>query len=104
MAYLGYINSPEENQLSAVQVTRQKQIDLQKRQTSRNVFHCHVIGPQGAGKTSFMQGFLGKTLEEQVGINKAHLSPYTVNSVQVYGQEKYLIVRLLNLIFNLTQF
>ncbi|XP_076366023.1 mitochondrial Rho GTPase isoform X2 [Tachypleus tridentatus] len=92
LAYLGYIYSPDDNQLSAIHVTREKKIDLQKRQTGRNVFQCHVIGPQGAGKTTFMQGFLGKTLEQQENLNKAHLSRYTINSVQVYGQEKYLLL------------
>lgn len=93
LAYLGYVINPDVNQLSAIHVTRDKKVDLQKKQTSRNVFFCHVIGPQGAGKTSFMQGFLGKTLEEQSKINKTHLSQYTINSVQVYGQEKYLLLR-----------
>ncbi|XP_022247924.1 mitochondrial Rho GTPase 1-like isoform X4 [Limulus polyphemus] len=92
LAYLGYIYSPDDNQLSAIHVTREKKVDLQKRQTGRNVFQCHVIGPQGAGKTTFMQGFLGKTLDQQENLNKAHLSRYTINSVQVYGQEKYLLL------------
>ncbi|GIY59418.1 mitochondrial Rho GTPase 1-A [Caerostris extrusa] len=92
LAYLGYITTPEENQLSAIIVTREKKLDLQKRQTSRNVFHCQVIGPQGAGKSTFMQGFIGKTLQVQASINKAQLTPYTINSLQVYGQEKYLLL------------
>lgn len=92
LAYLGYISNPEDNQMSAIVVTREKRIDLQKRQTSRNVFHCQVIGPQGAGKTTFMQGFLGKTLEHQTSLIKTHVSHYTINSIQVYGQEKYLLL------------
>jgi len=31
-------------------VTRDKKIDLDKKQTSRNVFRCHVIGAKGVGK------------------------------------------------------
>jgi len=31
-------------------VTRDKKIDLQKRQTARNVFRCHVLGPKSVGK------------------------------------------------------
>ncbi|KAF8787884.1 Mitochondrial Rho GTPase 1-A like protein [Argiope bruennichi] len=92
LAYLGYMSTPDENQLTAIIVTREKKLDLQKRQTSRNVFHCQVIGPQGAGKSTFMQGFIGKTLQAQASINKAHLTPYTINSLQVYGQEKYLLL------------
>ncbi|XP_035224430.1 mitochondrial Rho GTPase 1-like isoform X5 [Stegodyphus dumicola] len=92
LAYLGYISTSDENQLSAIIVTREKSLDLQKRQTSRNVFHCQVIGPQGAGKTSFMQGFIGKNLLLQASINKAQLTQYTISSLQVYGQEKYLLL------------
>ena len=40
---------------------REKKIDLAKKQTTRNVFRCHVIGPKGAGKTTFCQGLLGRT-------------------------------------------
>lgn len=43
-----------------------------------------------------MQGFIGKTLQVQASINKAHITPYTINSLQVYGQEKYLLVIFLN--------
>lgn len=35
-----------------VSVTRDKKIDLEKRQTSRNIFQCRVIGPKGVGKVS----------------------------------------------------
>ena len=95
-------------------------MDLQTRQTTRNVFNCHVIGPQGAGKSSFLQGFLGHNLETQVFIKEnqrrrpidekldltrtasadssliaAYKSTvaYSVNSLQVYGQDKYMILR-----------
>ncbi len=75
-------------------MTRDKRIDLQKRQTSRNVFSCHLVGPQGAGKTSFMKGFLGNNLQQKSS-QKNKISPfsnYVVNNVQIYGQQKYLIV------------
>ncbi|XP_054155369.1 mitochondrial Rho GTPase 1-like [Oppia nitens] len=97
-AYFGYISPPEENQLSSVYVTRDKRIDLQKKQTSRNIFSCHLVGPQGAGKTSFMKGFLGKSLQQTKANtslnNKISLySNYVVNTIQIYGQQKYLIIR-----------
>ena len=44
-------------------VTREKKIDLQKKQTMRSVYQCHVIGPRDAGKTTFCQGLLGKSYE-----------------------------------------
>ena len=122
LALFGYnIHMFEDNQLSAVQVTRDKRVDLDRRQTNRNVFSCHLIGPQGAGKSSFMKGFLGFNLEKQELVkeqsrdnNKGHnnhkkqdgassssnniltngLNPnYSVNQILIYGQEKYLIIR-----------
>lgn len=67
---LGYSMKPE-NQLSGVQgniklksvnnlitfkivftVTRSKKIDLQKKQSQRSVYICHVIGSKGSGKST----------------------------------------------------
>ena len=42
---------------------RDKRVDLAKKQTARSVYRCHVIGPKGAGKTTFCQGLLGKVQE-----------------------------------------
>lgn len=44
-------------------VTRNKRIDLQKKQTQRSVFRCNVLGAQGSGKSGFLQAFLGKNLQ-----------------------------------------
>ncbi|PIK57707.1 putative mitochondrial Rho GTPase 1-A isoform X1 [Apostichopus japonicus] len=57
LAYFGYryVMADHENQLSAIIVTRDKKIDLQKRQTSRNTFQCNVIGPRGAGRQLFFR-------------------------------------------------
>ena len=92
------------------------------------MFSCHVIGPQGAGKSSFLKGFLGQNLDKQFFVKenqrrkpedeknklnhsastennliKAYKSTVTfsVNNVQIYGQEKYLIIREVD-IFTLT--
>lgn len=43
-------------------VTRDKKLDLQKKQTQRSVFHCKVFGDVGSGKSSFLQAFLGRNL------------------------------------------
>lgn len=43
-------------------VTRDKKIDLQKKQTQRSVFRCNVFGDGGSGKSSFLQAFLGRNL------------------------------------------
>ncbi len=43
-------------------VTRNKRIDLQKKQTQRSVFRCNVLGARGSGKSGFLQAFLGRNL------------------------------------------
>lgn len=43
-------------------MTREKRIDLEKGQTQRNVFLCKVLGARGAGKSAFLQAFLGRSL------------------------------------------
>lgn len=43
-------------------VTRNKRIDLQKKQTQRSVFRCNVFGDIGSGKSGFLQAFLGRNL------------------------------------------
>uniref|UniRef100_A0A8C9F5I7 Mitochondrial Rho GTPase n=1 Tax=Pavo cristatus TaxID=9049 RepID=A0A8C9F5I7_PAVCR len=64
-------------------------IDLEKGQTQRNVFLCKVLGARGAGKSAFLQAFLGRSLARE---NPGEPSLYTINTVQVNGQEKYLIL------------
>lgn len=93
LAYLGYLGAGEESQLSAVQVTREKQLEVQQRQTSRQVLHCHVLGPQGAGKTSFLRGLLGCGLDR--GSHPG--SKYAVDRLPVYGQDKYLLLHEVDL-------
>ncbi|XP_064631820.1 mitochondrial Rho GTPase 1-like isoform X2 [Lineus longissimus] len=90
-AHLGYMYE-HENQLSAVHVTRDKKIDLQKKQTSRNVFFCRVIGAKGVGKTAFLQGLLGRNLQYIATLDKEHLSAFSINTVQVYGQDKHVLL------------
>lgn len=51
------------NALSAPAVTRNKRIDLQKKQTQRSVFRCNVLGARGSGKSGFLQAFLGRNLQ-----------------------------------------
>jgi len=91
LAYLGY-NYQQESQLSAIQVTREKKIDLEKRQTGRNVFRCHVLGAKSTGKTAFLQGLLNRNLRYVATLNRHNLSNFTINTVQVYGQDKFLML------------
>ncbi|XP_069050748.1 mitochondrial Rho GTPase 1-A isoform X1 [Lepisosteus oculatus] len=93
MGYLGYsIICEQESQAAAITVTRDKKIDLQKRQTQRNVFRCNVIGMRGCGKSGFLQAFLGRNLMRQRQIREDHKSYYAISTTYVYGQEKYLLL------------
>uniref|UniRef100_A0A673VVI5 Mitochondrial Rho GTPase n=1 Tax=Salmo trutta TaxID=8032 RepID=A0A673VVI5_SALTR len=88
LGYLGYsIICEQESQAAAITVTRNKRIDLQKKQTQRSVFRCNILGARGSGKTSFLQAFLGRNL-----LVKDHKSFYSINTTYVYGQEKYLLL------------
>ncbi|XP_072733967.1 mitochondrial Rho GTPase 2 isoform X1 [Ciconia boyciana] len=92
LGYLGYpILSEQDSQTQALTVTREKRIDLEKGQTQRNVFLCKVLGARGAGKSAFLQAFLGRSLAAQRE-NPGEPSLYAINTVQVNGQEKYLIL------------
>lgn len=93
LAYLGYNIIENESQLSAVIVTREKRLDLAKKQSGRNVYQCHVIGPKGSGKSMFCRSFIGQTVETVTETGLLDNPQCTINTVQVYGQEKYLMLR-----------
>ena len=67
-------------------------MDLAKKQTSRNVYRCHVIGPKDAGKTTFCQGILGRSRQDIAGVRPEDFPRHTINTISVYGQEKYLVL------------
>lgn len=98
MAYLGYNMYNNECQTNAVVVTREKKLDLAKKQSSRNVYSCHVIGPKSSGKTTLCRTFIDPKLEkltEEIVPPSSHI---TVNTVHVYGQEKTIILRDINIL------
>ncbi|XP_061911897.1 mitochondrial Rho GTPase 2 [Entelurus aequoreus] len=93
LGYLGYpILTEQESQSSAVTVTRERDVDLEKRQTQRSVFLCKVIGQQGTGKTAFLQAFVGRNTVNKDTNSRSAFSPFAINTVQVGNQEKYLIL------------
>ncbi|XP_077461343.1 mitochondrial Rho GTPase 1b isoform X4 [Stigmatopora argus] len=92
LGYLGYsIIAEQESQAAGMTVTRDKKIDLQKKQTQRSVFRCNVFGDVGSGKSGFLQAFLGRNLMQQT-IKEEHKSYYAISTTFVYGQEKYLLL------------
>uniref|UniRef100_A0A673AAV5 Mitochondrial Rho GTPase n=1 Tax=Sphaeramia orbicularis TaxID=375764 RepID=A0A673AAV5_9TELE len=85
LGYLGYsIICEQESQAAAITVTRNKRIDLQKKQTQRSVFRCNVLGARGSGEEWVPPGLPGRIRED-------HKSFYAISTTYVYGQEKYLI-------------
>ncbi|XP_030369245.1 mitochondrial Rho GTPase isoform X3 [Scaptodrosophila lebanonensis] len=93
LAYLGFNVHENDSQLAAIHVTRERRIDLAKRQSSRSVYKCHVIGPKGSGKTGLCRGFLIEEMSKLIGKEFKTNVVHCINSVQVYGQEKHLILR-----------
>ncbi|XP_062848747.1 mitochondrial Rho GTPase 2 isoform X2 [Trichomycterus rosablanca] len=95
LEYLGYLGYPilmeQDSQTSAITVTREKALDMEKRQTQRSVFLCKVIGPRGTGKTAFLKAFLDKSLLSNER-NPNAFSIYTINTVTIANHEKYLIL------------
>uniref|UniRef100_A0A674P2H0 Mitochondrial Rho GTPase n=1 Tax=Takifugu rubripes TaxID=31033 RepID=A0A674P2H0_TAKRU len=95
LEYLGYLGfsiiAEQESQAAGITVTRDKKIDLQKKQTQRSVFRCNVFGDGGSGKSSFLQAFLGRNLTFFFS-PIMHKSYYAINTTYVYGQEKYLLL------------
>uniref|UniRef100_A0A3P8UZJ1 Mitochondrial Rho GTPase n=1 Tax=Cynoglossus semilaevis TaxID=244447 RepID=A0A3P8UZJ1_CYNSE len=93
LGYLGYsIIAEQESQASGITVTREKMMDLKKKQTQRSVFRCNVFGDFGSGKSGFLQAFLGRNLMHQKTIKEEHRSYYAISTTFVYGQEKYLLL------------
>lgn len=62
------------------------QISYNKTLKSAQVIFCSAF------QTSLLQGHLNRNLRYVATLNKEHLSSFTINTVQVYGQEKYLLV------------
>lgn len=92
LAYLAYLGYPDEPRTSALQVTRARKIDRRKGKVTRNVFLCFLCGAAGSGKTSLLRAFAGKPFRDVYEPTSKPIS--VVNSVDIGGSEKYLVVCL----------
>jgi hypothetical protein len=88
--YLAYLGYPGENRTSALLITRPRKYDRRRGESSRNVFLCYVCGAAGSGKTSLLRSFAGAQFDDQYVPTDKVLS--VVNSVDIHGSEKYLVV------------
>ena len=94
LAHLGfdYLSQHLPYKQQPLLLCKDKKSDLAKRQTSKTVYSCLVVGPRDAGKTTLCQRFLGRSLEESLAISAEDKPSSLVNSVLVYGQQKYLVM------------
>jgi mitochondrial Rho GTPase 1 len=90
LAYLAYLGYPEEQTTNALQVTRPRKMDRRRGKSMRNVFLCYVCGAAGSGKTSLLRNFAGKSFTGTYEPTKKPIC--VVNSVDIDGSEKYLVV------------
>jgi hypothetical protein len=95
LAYLAYLGYPQPT--SALQVSNPRKYDRRKNKSSRNVFLAYVCGAAGSGKTSLLRSFAGKQYADMYEQTAKMLS--VVNSVDIDGSEKYLVVSMLRLHF-----
>lgn len=63
LAYLGFTVHENESQLAGIHVTRERRLDFAKKQSSRSVYMCHIIGPKGTGKTSLCRAFIANDMK-----------------------------------------
>ena len=91
LAYLAYLGYPDEPRTGALQVTRPRKVDRRKGKSTRNVFLCYFCGAAGSGKTSLLRAFAGKPFSPVYEPTKKMNS--VVNSVDIDGSEKHLVVR-----------
>jgi Ras family protein T1 len=90
LEYLAYLGYPGDSTASALQVTKPRKLDRKKGKSSRNVFLTFVCGAAGSGKTSLLRNFAGKPYLDTYHPTKKPIS--VVNSVDIDGSEKYLVV------------
>lgn len=98
LAYLAYLGYPDEPRTSALHITRPRKTDRRKGKVTRNVFLCYICGAAGSGKTSLLRAFAGKPFSEKYEPTKKMNS--VVNSVDIDGSEKYLVVRHVSFSFH----
>lgn len=90
LAFLAYLGYPNEPRTEALHVTKPRKTERRKGKSSRNVFLCYICGAAGSGKTSLLRAFAGKPFSPLYEPTSKMTS--VVNSVDINGSEKYLVV------------
>lgn len=97
LAYLGFNIHENDSQVSAIHVTRERRLDLAKRYSNRTVYMCHIIGSKNCGKTSICRGLIASDMRKLVDKEFLQGGNYCINTVPIYGQEKHLVLRDINI-------
>ncbi|OQV24366.1 Mitochondrial Rho GTPase 1-A [Hypsibius exemplaris] len=99
LAHFGYsyqMAEPDLNSAFDVHKDAPWEANKSSKEQPRKVILCNVIGNRGAGKTSFMEGFLGRNLSLQSKFRDKidTQSPlHIINQISVYNTLKFLILR-----------
>jgi len=89
-AYLAYLGMGEET-AHALTNTRRRKEERKLNRNQRTVLLCYVVGAVGCGKTSILRRHIRRPIDEE---HVHTTNPYSVvNTVEVDGIEKYLVVR-----------
>ncbi|CAJ0864264.1 5117_t:CDS:10 [Entrophospora sp. SA101] len=87
LAYLGF----EGDTRKALKVTRPRKLDRKANKVQRNVFLVYVLGAAGSGKTSLLRAFVNKEFVQEHSSTTRTFN--VVNSVEIKGSEKYLVLQ-----------
>ena len=94
LRYLAYLGYPGDRRAAITTQPRRSESSRKKRNI-RNVFLCCVIGAPHVGKSALLRGLIGKPF---IASDAQGSVTSVVNSVEVRGAEKYLVVRAFHLI------
>lgn len=89
LEYLAYLGFPGDSR-SALKIIRGRKVDRKKERARRDVFLCLVVGAVGSGKTLLTKSLIGKPPPTDYAPSGG--ISYAVNSVDMGGAEKYLVV------------
>ncbi|KAI8899737.1 P-loop containing nucleoside triphosphate hydrolase protein [Globomyces pollinis-pini] len=91
LGYLAYLGFFDQDTTKALKVTKPRKQDRRKGKVQRDVFLSYVFGAAGSGKTSIMKSFIKNEFK---GDYIPTTSSYSVvNSVEIGGAEKYLVMQ-----------
>ena len=97
LAYLGFgANSDQTTPTTAaLTILQPRRVERRRGKVTRSVFLCYVLGAAGSGKTTILKAFVGKDLNTVY--DPTSKIKDVVNSVEIRGAEKYLVVGLRNI-------